>query len=226
MYALKIDGVFWPMPPSSINVKYPNRNETIELANGSEFNLRKTAGLIEVDMEVCLPFNKYPFLKTWKNPEYYIKKLREMKAKKKKVDVRIYRYGPKGYQGWNYRLSCTLEDFQYLQDASNGQDFAVTLTWKQWKTVGTKKVKITKKPSGTKITTKPTKPSSKVGGGTYTAKKGDCLSTIAKRKHVSRSALYKLNKKVIEAAAKKHGKKSSSMGAWIYPGTKLKIPKK
>lgn len=36
--------------------------------------------------------------------------------------------------------------------------------------------------------------------------------------------IYSLNKKAIEAEAKKRGRKSSSNGHWIYPGTKLKLP--
>ena len=38
------------------------------------------------------------------------------------------------------------------------------------------------------------------------------------------SKLYEKNKTVIEKAAKKHGKKSSDHGHWIWPGTKLTIP--
>ena len=37
--------------------------------------------------------------------------------------------------------------------------------------------------------------------------------------------IYDLNQKTIEAEAKKRGRKSSSNGYWIYPGTKLKLPK-
>ena len=37
-------------------------------------------------------------------------------------------------------------------------------------------------------------------------------------------SIYNLNKAAIEAAAKKHGRSSSSNGWWIYPGTVLKLP--
>lgn len=64
---------------------------------------------------------------------------------------------------------------------------------------------------------------------TYTIKSGDTLSRIAQKKLGKASRypeIYKLNKSKIEAAAKKHGRKSSNNGHWIYPGTKLTIPKK
>ena len=61
----------------------------------------------------------------------------------------------------------------------------------------------------------------------YKVKKGDCLWKISKKfykKGNKWKKIYKANKSTIEKAAKKHGKKSSSNGKWIYPGTVLKIP--
>ena len=37
--------------------------------------------------------------------------------------------------------------------------------------------------------------------------------------------IYKWNKKKIEKAARKHGRKSSKKGKYIYKGTKLKLKK-
>ena len=64
---------------------------------------------------------------------------------------------------------------------------------------------------------------------TYTIKSGDTLYRIAQRQLGKASRypeIYNLNKSKIEAEAKKHGKKSSDNGHWIYPGTTLTIPKK
>ena len=63
---------------------------------------------------------------------------------------------------------------------------------------------------------------------TYTVKSGDTLWAIAKKHYgdgKSWKKIYDKNKSAIESAAKKHGKKSSDTGHWIYPGTKLTIPK-
>ena len=62
---------------------------------------------------------------------------------------------------------------------------------------------------------------------TYTVKSGDCLWNIAKKFYGSGSkwkTIYNANKSAIEKDAKKHGKKSSSNGHWIWPGLKLTIP--
>lgn len=64
---------------------------------------------------------------------------------------------------------------------------------------------------------------------TYKVKKGDSLWKIAKKKMGAGKhwkKIYKANKTIIEKTAKKHGRKSSKNGKYIYPGTKLTIPKK
>lgn len=67
----------------------------------------------------------------------------------------------------------------------------------------------------------------KAEGTQYTIVSGDTLWGIARRflgKGVRYVEIYNLNKDVIEAAAKAHGKSSSSNGHWIWPGTVLTIP--
>lgn len=69
--------------------------------------------------------------------------------------------------------------------------------------------------------------SSKKSGKNTTVKSGDTLWDLAKKYYGDGSkwkTIYNANKSTIESEAKDHGKKSSSNGHWIYPGTKLKIP--
>ena len=110
----------------------------------------------------------------------------------------------------------------------------VSVNLKQWKDYGTKKLivkKPKKKSSKKKAKTKKKKSSKKkkTASKTYTVKKGDCLWKISKKNLGKASRwkeIYKLNKSLIEKTAKKHETKSSSNGHWIYPGTKLILPKK
>lgn len=62
---------------------------------------------------------------------------------------------------------------------------------------------------------------------TYTIKSRDTLWAIAQKfygKGTKHSTIYNANKTIIEATAKKHKKKSSNGGHWIYAGTILTIP--
>lgn len=64
-------------------------------------------------------------------------------------------------------------------------------------------------------------------GSKYEIKKGDTLWRLAYKNYNSGSKyikIYNANKKVIESAAKKHGKASSENGHWIFPGTVIYIP--
>lgn len=84
-----------------------------------------------------------------------------------------------------------------------------------------KKSKSKSKTSGNKRTSK------KSTQKKYTIKKRDSLWNISKKFYKTGTKwkkIYTANKSVIEKAAKKHGKKSSNNGKWIYPGTVIKIP--
>ncbi len=97
------------------------------------------------------------------------------------------------------------------------------LTPKSSKTGSGKKRPQSKKTSKTKAKSSKSKTTS------YTVKSGDTLYGIATKKLGKGSRwkeIYSKNKTVIEKTAKKYGKKSSSNGHWIYPGTKLTIPAK
>ena len=72
-----------------------------------------------------------------------------------------------------------------------------------------------------------TENNSAADGMEYTVKKGDNLWNLAKKylgKGVKMREIYEANKDVIEKEAKRHGKKDSDSGHWIWEGTKLNIP--
>ena len=148
----------------------------------------------------------------------------------------------------NLKVSC--ESYNLNESADNGFDVELDISLKQFREYGIKTVTITTinqstttKPttndktdttnqtdtSTNKVTTSTTnKRSTKSNSGKkYTIKKGDTLWGIAKKyygKGSSWTKIYNKNKSTIEKAAKNHGKKSSSNGHWIYPGTKIVIP--
>ena len=65
------------------------------------------------------------------------------------------------------------------------------------------------------------------GGGDYTVVKGDTLWKIAGKllgTSTRYAEIYELNKEVIEAKARERGKKDSSNGHWLTPGTVLQLP--
>lgn len=65
------------------------------------------------------------------------------------------------------------------------------------------------------------------GAGSYTVVSGDTLWGIAAKfygRGIAYETIYSANKEIIETTAKSRGKKDSSNGHWIFPGTVLQIP--
>lgn len=81
---------------------------------------------------------------------------------------------------------------------------------------------------GANVVLDPKEEPGETGEGTkYTVVKGDTLWTISEQflgTPLRYAEIYDLNKGVIEAEAQKRGKKDSSNGHWIFPGTVLQIP--
>ena len=102
----------------------------------------------------------------------------------------------------------SIESLEYGEEDGSG-DAAFTISLKEYITISYSETK--KKTSGGKKVKK---------------KSGDTLKKIAKSKtgkSANASKIYAKNKSVIEKAAKKHGRRSSSKGRYIYQGTKLVI---
>lgn len=254
MYCMYIQKVLFPITPGKMTIKTHNMNKTITLINESEVNLIKTPGLSEITIdELLLPaFQNYPFAQYGilrdengkklagnnkdQHADYYIDKLEAWKKKKKPVTFVLSRTSPDGtHLLWDTNFDVTIEDYEIIEDADKyGMDICVKLIMKEYRTWGAKKVikekngknKTNSSKNKTKATVKKTR-KTKEKAKSYVVKSGDCLINIAKKQLNDSSKwtkIYNLNKSVIEATAKKHGRKSSSNGHWIYPGTKLKLP--
>jgi len=210
--------VTFPVAPAKLSIKINNQNKTLTLINGGEVNLIKSPGLTDIAIdELLLPaVQKYPFAvyeKGFQNAEYYLKKLKKWKKSKKPVTFTLSRTTPDGRDLlWDTTMDVTIESYEIIEDVVKyGPDVVVKLRMKEYRSWGAKKTRKTKQKAKT-----------------YTVKKKDTLLKIARKQlgdGSKRKSIYSKNKKVIEKAAKKHGRKSSSKGRFLYAGTKLKLPK-
>jgi hypothetical protein len=240
-YRVTLGEMLLPITPSKIEYQHHSKNETFTLINGGEVNQIKDAGLTDILIDDALiPMQLYPFAHDKVHGlKYYSDMITEMKNSHKAYNFVVSRYSPDGATAWDdTRILCTVEDYKFIEDAEQyGLDVGLQLNLKEYREYGTKSLVKKKKakkgsPKAKKnVIAKKKKRQSKKKSvpKTYKVKKGDCLILIAKKQCNNKCSwkdIYKLNKKVIEATAKKHGRKSSSNGHWIYPGTKLKLPQK
>lgn len=232
MYEFYIDNVRYPLPPQKFQVKINNKNETITLINTGEVNRLKSPGLTDLAAtDLLLPGVEYPFADYgaagFQKPSVYLGQLEKLKTGKKTFRVVLIRKLGKKDLGWRTSMTCTLEDYAMEEDAEEGVDVVLTINFKQWAKYGTKKITFKKKKGKTVKKTTLGRELKRVATQAYVVKKGDTLRGIAKKKMGNAGYwqdIYKLNKRAIEKAAKKKGKKSSSNGKFLYAGTKLKVP--
>ena len=225
------DVLTFPITPGELNIKIGSNNETVTLINEGEINILKSPSLTEVEFEARFPMRQYPYSRNANNFQTYFDKFKELKEDKKSFRFIVTRATPSGKRTWDTNLLVALEDFEVDESADEGDDVLISFKLKQYKEYGVKIVKTKlSKPSTTSTSKKARNTGSKATKSqSYTVKRGDCLWNIAKKFYGNGSLwkkIYNANKSVIEATAKKYGKKSSSNGHWIYPGTKLTIPPK
>lgn len=234
MYDIYFDKVLLPVAPSEIKTSIKNKNKTIELINEGEVNLLKDAGLTEISFDLLLPNQFYPFARYtdgFKRASHYLGIFERYKTEKKPFQLIISRTLPNGSVLFYTNLKVSLEEYDIKDNVAEGFDIRVSVKLKQYKNYGTKTVTV--KAATKTATTANTGKKRSAGAGantsgkSYTIKSGDTLWNIAKRKLGNGARwkeIYNANKTVIENAAKKRGKASSSNGHWIWPGTVLIIP--
>lgn len=185
-YKLFLNGVLYPITPSKITMKVNNKNKTMNLINEGEVNLLKTVGLTSLEFDLLLPNAKYPFAQyenDFEPAKYFLDKLLNLKIDKKPFQFMLVRTGVSQSRFYDDNFTVSLEDLTVKEDAKNGFDLLVSIKLKGYKEFGTKvyepdKKDVTKttkaKEKRTDSDNKPKVPT------TYTVKKGDTLSKIAK----------------------------------------------
>ncbi len=224
-------------PAGHSKLQIPVNPEKIQIGSKARFVSYDTIGLggikihsgrepLEVSWSGMFPGEakkNQPYVLAWSSPESLISVLQKYRDSGTVITLSI--------TGTNISGQFYIDSFKGKYSGGYGDfDYDIKLIeYREIKIYTTKELKRTssKKPACRKPS-KPTAPT-KNKTTTYTIKKGDTLWSIATRflKKGSRyTEIYKLNKNALEKAAKKHGRKSSNNGWWIYPGTKITIPKK
>lgn len=135
-YIFYIDKMLLPISPQSVDTKFKNMNETVNLINEAEFNLLKKEGLQEISFKFMVPSQRYPFaryLSTYKKPSYYINKLKELKKKAKPFQLIIIRNYPNSLGAYfNTNVKVSLEEWSIEENAEEGMDLYISVSFKEF----------------------------------------------------------------------------------------------
>ena len=147
-----IGGTLLPITPSKISTKIKNKNEVISLINGDDLNLLNKAGLTEFTFEARIPNEEFPSVGNFIPPAEFLGILESLKVGDGKnqipeddeEDPRIFsfmiiRY-TKGLEN-SVNEKCTLEDYEIVEDATEGTDLLVAITLKKYISIKTQKMK-------------------------------------------------------------------------------------
>lgn len=221
-----MDGVQLPVAPSTMSMNINNKNEVITLINEGEVNILKKPGLTDIDFEVEFPNVKYPYAvypNGFQPASYFLDHLEKLKLSEEPFQFIVNRMKPDGSLLFDTNMTVSLEDYTIDEDAENGFDIKTTISLKQFRPFGTKRLNI-KSASSASNTVTSTQSKQKVtvekkrattGKQTpksYTVKAGDTLWAIAK-KHLGDGA------KSAQLAKLNNIKNENS----IYPGQVIKL---
>lgn len=220
------DAMQIPILPPSIPITVANGHQTINIQTKGDVSILGETGLKGFTLSSFFPAQDYPFAAYPKDrePMEYVKKIENWMKEPIRVTV----------TETNINMETTVQSFSYDEPDGSG-DIEYTLELQEYrKPTYTKPKK--KLPTVSDINNDkkdpPKKRPTKTPPRTHIVKSGDCLWNIAKKYYGSgskESKIYNANKDVIEKAARKHGYSSSyhrgEPGWWIFPGTKLVIPK-
>ena len=226
-YGFYMDGMLLPVTPPSLKITVGSTNKTVTLINEGDIHILKSPSLTEVTFEARFPSRKYPFAREVHTFDYYYDKFMSLKENKQPFHFIVLRHTPNGIPTWDTDMTVALESFDIKESADEGDDVLVSFKLKQWKSYGTKSVKITGNKVQTTKASNNNKVTKEVTQKTWKVKSGDTLWLISKSVYGDGNKwekIYNANKTAIEADARKHGKADSRKGHWIWAGLVLTIP--
>lgn len=183
MYSFYLAGTLLPITPSKLQISIKNKNQTVDIINIGQVNILKNAGLSDVSFEFVVPVgNNYPFARELKAPEYYFSLLEKLKTDKKPFLFSVVRDSNDNRQFFATNMQVSLEEYEIIENATDGLDVTFKVSLKQYREYTTKNVQITKNSDGTSTSTKKkARQVTKETPKTYKVQSGDTLWNIAKK---------------------------------------------
>ena len=189
-YACYLGGVELPTP-AKLTVKIKSKNKTLILLNEGEINFLRTPGLSEIVLPLTLPM-----LTGSRSPDYYLGVLERLKTSKAPTQFILVRVSPDGRALYDTNMRVSVEDYNIVEDAKEGLDVSVDVNLKQWRSYGTKTVKVEQPAENTQMQTvsveKERDASTAPTAKTYTVKAGDTLWALAAKYYGSGAQYTKI----------------------------------
>lgn len=172
-YLFFLDNMQLPVTPGKLEMKFPSKNDSVNLVAGGDATVLKEPGLTEISFTAMFPNTQYPFANyngTFKNSvigeiaskilksnfnyqpaQAYLQILETLKVTKKPFYFIVTRTTPGGKMLFNTAMQVSLEDYSQVEDATDGLDVTVEIQLKKFKFFGTKELEISKDKDGNTV---------------------------------------------------------------------------
>ena len=181
-YDFILAGTVLPVTPERITLNTKNKNETFDLINLGEVNVLKYPGLTDISFDFIAPAYNYSFVRNFKDQKFFLDLLESLKVSLKPFSFAITRKMPDGKVSFTTNMQVSLEEYQIIEDASDGFDITFGVKLKQYKAFKTQSMTIKSNSEGEKVAeAKVEREETKEPANTYQVKKGDTLWNIAKK---------------------------------------------
>lgn len=143
MYYFFMDKLPLPVAPQSLTISYGGMNKTYDMIDDGEINILKPSKLQDISFDFLLPGLNYSFVQSTISQSTWLNKLSKMKKDKKPFQFIVVRQVGNSFNFKTFtNVKVSLEEYSIKEDAGNGVDMTVSVTLKEWKPYGTKKVKV------------------------------------------------------------------------------------
>ena len=143
MYYFFMDKLPLPVAPQSLTISYGGMNKTYDMIDDGEINILKPSKLQDISFDFLLPGLNYSFVQSAISQSTWLNKLKKMKKDKKPFQFIVVRQVGNSFNFKTFtNVKVSLEEYSIKEDAGNGVDMTVSVTLKEWKPYGTKKVKV------------------------------------------------------------------------------------
>lgn len=206
-----------PVNPPSIDVSSPSRNESVDLAGLGEVTILQEPGAKTFTFSSFFPEHFGPYCELSMNkmsmPWSYVKRIELWKERKLPIRLTV--------TGTPINYAVSIEDFQYREGEGDVGDIYYDIALTEYPFVSPRKID-TKKRTTAKSGT--ARPDPKAKAKTYTVKKGDTLSAIARKEYQNSGEWKKIWEANKDALIKRDKRNIKQPGHWIFPGQVLTLP--
>jgi len=168
-----------PVTPATFKLRYRGKNERTALINGGEMTHIRHGEHAQIGFELSLPRKRYPFARYERGfvqPERFLEHFLHLREARRPFRFILSRQAQSGILLANTNMRVTLESFDVVESAKDGDDLLVSMNLREFREFATKRI------DENKMVQRPAREADEPPfEATHTVVRGDNLWNLARR---------------------------------------------